>query len=61
MYRRNAKCATFLTILFWATDGSPDTLRIRIWWEADGVETPIYDNDAEPAIGAGNIVVHKDK
>jgi hypothetical protein len=44
--------------IIWETDRSPDTLRIRIWWEADGVETDIYGNGAEQAIGAGNIVVH---
>jgi hypothetical protein len=44
-----------------ATDGSPDTLRIRIWWEAGGVETDVYDNGAEQAIGGGNIVIHKSK
>ena len=47
--------------MIWATDGEPDTLRIKIWWEAGGVETDVYDNGAEQAIGAGNIVVHKDK
>jgi len=45
--------------MIWAGDGTPDTFRIRIWWEgADGVENPIYDNGVEQAIGAGNIVIH---
>jgi hypothetical protein len=47
--------------MIWATDGSPDKLRIRIWWEADGIETDVYDNGVEQAIGAGNIVVHTSK
>ena len=47
--------------MLWAGDGSPDTFRIRIWWEADDVETDVYDNGVEQAIGAGNIVVHTSK
>jgi chitodextrinase len=47
--------------MLWASDGSPDTFRIRIWWEdADG-EHDVYDNDVAQAIGAGNIVVHAGK
>ena len=44
--------------MIWAGDDTPDTFRIRIWWEADGVENPVYDNGAGQAIGAGNIVIH---
>lgn len=47
--------------MIWATDGAPDTLRIRIWWEAGGVETDVYDNGAAQTIGGGNIVVHSGK
>jgi hypothetical protein len=47
--------------MLWAGDSSPDTFRIRIWWEADDVETGVYDNGVEQAIGAGNIVVHTSK
>lgn len=44
----------------WTTDGdlnggSPDTFRIRIWIEDQGVETVIYDNGFDQAIGGGNI------
>jgi len=47
--------------MLWAGDGSPDTFRIRIWWEdADG-EHNMYDNSIAQAIGAGNIVVHTGK
>ncbi|HNS53102.1 MAG TPA: PKD domain-containing protein [Anaerolineae bacterium] len=46
--------------MIWATDGSPDTLRIRIWWEASGAETDVYDNGVQQAIGGGSIVVHTD-
>jgi len=42
-----------------AGGGSPDTLRIRIWWEdSDAVEHDVYDNDVGQAIGGGSIVVH---
>ncbi len=51
--------------MIWATDGATsggsDTLRIRIWWEADGVETDVSDNGVAQAIGGGNIVVHTRK
>jgi len=45
--------------MIWATDGSPDTLRIKIWWVgAEDVENVVYDNGVEQAIGGGSIVVH---
>ena len=47
--------------MLWAGDDSPDTFRIKIWWEDNGVENVIYDNGTDQAIGAGNIVVHKGK
>jgi len=47
--------------MLWAGDGSPDTFRIKIWWEDNGVETVVYDNGTDQAIGGGNIVVHKSK
>ena len=54
--------------MLWAGDGSPDTFRIKIWFEDGGVETVVYDNgfdgsgnEAGQPIGAGNIVVHKGK
>ena len=44
--------------MLWASDG-PDTFRIRIWTEDDaGVETDVYDNGFDQAIGGGSIVVH---
>jgi hypothetical protein len=42
--------------MIWAADGSPDTLHIRIWWEEDGVETAVYDNGTDQAIGASDLV-----
>lgn len=46
--------------MLWAGDDSPDTFRIRIWWEdTDGTEYDVYDNGSDQPIGAGNIVVHK--
>ena len=42
--------------MIWATDGSPDTFRIRIWNPVDG--TIVYDNGMDQGIGGGNIVFH---
>ena len=47
--------------MIWAGDGSPDTFRIKIWVEEDGVETVIYDNGSDQVIGGGSIVVKKGK
>jgi len=42
----------------WAGDDSPDTFRIKIWYEDNGTEVVVYDNGMDQAIGGGNIVVH---
>ena len=43
----------------WAGDDNPDTFRIRIWTEDQvGVETDVYDNGFDQAIGGGSIVIH---
>jgi hypothetical protein len=47
--------------MIWAGDGDPDTFRIKIWYEVDGVETVVYDNGTDQEIGGGNIVVHTKK
>jgi hypothetical protein len=47
--------------MLWASDGSPDTFRIRIWWEDAVGEHDVYDNGVDQTIGAGNIVVHTGK
>jgi len=47
--------------MLWAGDGSPDTFRIRIWWEDAAGEQVVYDNGVDQTIGAGNIVVHTGK
>ena len=48
--------------MLWAGDGSPDSFRIRIWWEdVDAVEHDVYDNGFNQAIGGGSIVVHTGK
>jgi hypothetical protein len=45
--------------MLWGTDGDPDTFRIKIWSEDQyGLETVIYDNSTEQALGGGSIVVH---
>jgi PKD repeat protein len=45
----------------WSTDGSPDTFRLRIWWEdVAGVEHTVYDtNGVNQILGGGNIKIHK--
>jgi len=47
--------------MLWAGDGSPDTFRIKIWSELDGVETVVYDNGFDQEIGGGSIVIHTKK
>jgi hypothetical protein len=43
----------------WAGDNDYDTFRIKIWSEDDlGVETIVYDNGHDQAIGGGSIVIH---
>ncbi len=42
--------------MIWAHD-SPDTFRIRIWYE-NGGENVVYDNGFNQPIGGGSIVVH---
>jgi len=44
--------------MLWAGDHDPDTFRIKIWEEVDGVETVVYDNGVQQPIGGGSIVVH---
>ncbi len=43
--------------MLWAHDDSPDTFRIRIWWENSG-ENVVYDNGFHQPISAGSIVIH---
>ena len=43
--------------MIWAGDGSPDTFRIKIWYE-DGGEVLVYDNGFAQALGGGSIVIH---
>jgi hypothetical protein len=53
-----APSGTVYKFMLWATDGAPDTLRVRIWWEdAAGTEVVVYDNGAEHAIGGGKVSV----
>jgi hypothetical protein len=53
--------------MVWAGDGTPDTFRIKIWYEEAGTEIPVYDNVCESCraqdtgISGGNIIVHGDK
>ena len=43
----------------WAKDLSTDTFRIKIWYETSGVETVVYDNGTDQAIGGGNVQIHQ--
>lgn len=45
----------------WAGDGSPDTFRIRIWWEDASGEQLVYDNGAAQPLGGGSITIHTGK
>ncbi len=45
------------SFMIWTGDGSPDTFRIRIWYEDNG-EVVVYDNGAGHPIDRGLIVIH---
>jgi hypothetical protein len=47
--------------MLWAGDNTPDTLRIKIWWEDNTGEHVVYDNGTDQEIGGGSIVVHTGK
>jgi len=42
-----------------AVDGSPDTFRIKIWYEDEFGEHIVYDNGADQPLDGGSITVHK--
>ena len=44
----------------WAGDDTPDTFRIKIWYE-DGGEVVVYDNGMNLPLGGGSIVIHTAK
>ncbi len=44
--------------MIWASDGSPDTFRIKIWQDDGSGESVVYDNGARQAISGGSIVIH---
>jgi hypothetical protein len=43
--------------MIWGFDGSPDTFRIKLWTESNGIETVVYDNGDKTAIGGGSIII----
>ena len=53
----NAETGQPYQFMIWARDGSPDTFRIKIWYE-DGEEVLVYDNGMDQSIGGGQIIVH---
>jgi PKD repeat protein len=44
--------------MLWAGDGSPDTFRIKIWYEIPPGEVVLYDNGSKDPITNGSIVIH---
>jgi hypothetical protein len=42
-----------------ASDGSPDTFRIKIWYEDAAGEHVVYDNGSQQPLGSGGITVMK--
>jgi hypothetical protein len=45
--------------MLWAGDGSPDTFRIKVWYEDEsGAEWVIYDNGTDQPIDGGKITIH---
>ena len=48
----------YYDFMIWATDGEPDTFRIKIWYEAAGNPVVVYDNENAQPINGGSIVVH---
>jgi hypothetical protein len=47
-------------LMIWATDGSPDTFRIKIWYEVNLSDVIVYDNGFDQPID-GSIVVYRPK
>jgi hypothetical protein len=45
----------------WAGDNSPDTFRIKIWYEQGVGEVVVYDNGMHQPIGGGSIIIHTKK
>ena len=43
--------------MIWAGDGTPDTFRIRIWYDGGGSEVEIYDNGVNQPIAKGKITI----
>lgn len=48
--------------IIWAGDGTgpggADTFRIKIWWDDNGTEMVVYDNNGNQTLGGGKIKVH---
>lgn len=47
-----------LQFMLWATDGTPDTFRIKIFRKVGDVEEVIFDNGTSQAIAGGSIQIH---
>ena len=45
--------------MVWGGDQEPDTLRIKIWEDAEsGAQLVVYDNGFDQAVHGGSIVIH---
>ena len=57
----NAPNGELYKFMIWAGDNTPDTFRIKIWWEDNNSDIVIYDNGFDQTIGGGSIVIHVSK
>lgn len=51
----NAPNGNLFEFMIWAGDGSPDTFRIRIWYDVQGAEIVIYDSGFDQPLARGNV------
>ena len=42
----------------WVSNGAPNTLRIKIWYQDGDLAVVIYDNASDQPIEGGNITIH---
>lgn len=47
--------------MIWASDGSPGTFRIKIWYKTTGGEDVVYDSGTNQPLNGGNIKVRTAK
>lgn len=47
--------------MVWASDNSPDTFRIKLWYEDASQEIVVYDNGTGQPLQGGSIIIHTTK